>query len=315
MVVDEESRLPLARPWLTLAVDIPTRLVLGFYLSLDAPSSLSVALVVTHSVLNKASWLADRDPTLSWPASGIPDWIETDNGEEFHSKAFERGAAEYGIRLTYRPPGSPEVGGHIERLIGNFMHCIHLIPGTTFSNVADKGDYDSEARAVMSLGELERWLALQILGQYHKDKHSALQAPPELRWDRQLRARPSPIRQALDPERFLFDFLPGEKRMIRRDGVRIFNIHYWDNVLSPIAGRSNKPYLIKYDPRDLSRVYVQANDGSYWSIGYRDLGAPPITLWEHRIALQRLREHGRNSVDESTVFRTILEQLALICSA
>jgi hypothetical protein len=44
------------------------------------------------------------------------------NGEEFHSKAFERGAAEYGIRLTYRPRGAPQVGGHIERLIA--LSCI-----------------------------------------------------------------------------------------------------------------------------------------------------------------------------------------------
>lgn len=173
IAVDEENRLPIGRPWLTLAVDIPTRMVLGFYLSFDAPSALSLALVLTHSILGKGSWLAERNLSLTWPASGIPDWIETDNGEEFHSKAFERGTAEYGIRLTYRPPGSPQVGGHIERLIGTFMHRIHLIPGTTFSNVGQKGNYDSEASAVMTLREIERWLALEILGHYHKDQHSA----------------------------------------------------------------------------------------------------------------------------------------------
>jgi hypothetical protein len=29
------------------------------------------------------------------------------------------------------------------------------------------------------------------------------------------------------------DFLPGELRLVRRDGIRLFNIHYWDNVLIP----------------------------------------------------------------------------------
>ena len=52
------------------------------------------------------------------------------------------------------------------------MHRIHLIPGTTFSNVAEKGGYDSEGRAVMTLKELERWLALEILGVYHKSVHT-----------------------------------------------------------------------------------------------------------------------------------------------
>ena len=34
----------------------------------------------------------------------------------------------------------------------------------TFSNVAEKGTYDSEGRAVLTLSELERWLALQVAG-------------------------------------------------------------------------------------------------------------------------------------------------------
>ena len=32
---------------------------------------------------------------------------------------------------------------------------------------------------------------------------------------------------------FAGDFLPEEWRLIRRDGIQMFNIHYWDNVLSP----------------------------------------------------------------------------------
>jgi putative transposase len=49
------------------------------------------------------------------------------------------GAQEYGIRIDYRPPGTPHFGGHIERLIGTTMGAVHLLPGTTFSNVAEKG--------------------------------------------------------------------------------------------------------------------------------------------------------------------------------
>jgi putative transposase len=44
IVVDEETRLPIGRPYLTIAVDIYTRMVAGFHLSLDAPSSASVGL-------------------------------------------------------------------------------------------------------------------------------------------------------------------------------------------------------------------------------------------------------------------------------
>ena len=35
VVVDERDRLPLRRPWLTLAIDVASRMVTGFYVSLD----------------------------------------------------------------------------------------------------------------------------------------------------------------------------------------------------------------------------------------------------------------------------------------
>jgi len=315
IVVDEQTRLALGRPWLSLAVDVPTRMVAGFYLAFDAPSTLSVALVLAHAVLPKEAWLLERQISLPWPVSGVPDWIETDNGEEFHCQAFERGAAEYGIRLTYRPQGSPQVGGHIERLIGTFMHRIHLIPGTTFSNVAEKDGYDSESRAVMTLKELERWIALEILGVYHQSVHTALHQPPEQAWKERIATRPTPLRHPQNPDRFRLDFLPAEERLIRRDGIRMFNLHYWDNVLSPLAGRSDQPFIIKYDPRNLSRVYLRDEKGDYWTIPYRDLGAPPITLWEHRNALRKLRLDGLKSVDEKLIFQTIAEQREIIAAA
>jgi len=178
-VVDERDRLPIGRPWITLAVDVATRVVTGFYLSLDSPSVISVALVLTQSVLPKEAWLAERGITsVEWPISGIPDTVHLDNAEEFHAHALVRGAQEYGIALEYRPLGQPHYGGHIERLIGTTMGAVHLLPGTTFSNVQEKGSYDSQKYSAMTMAELERWLALEILGRYHLSIHSALRMPP-----------------------------------------------------------------------------------------------------------------------------------------
>ena len=63
--------------------------------------------------------------------------------------------------------------------------------------------------------------------------------------------------------------------------------------------------IVRYDPRDLSRIYLLAPDGHYYDLNYRDLRRPPITLWEHRLALKRLREEGRANIDESAIFRAI----------
>ncbi|EIX1764644.1 hypothetical protein MJ718_004253, partial [Cronobacter sakazakii] len=45
----------------------------------------------------------------------------------------------------------------MERIIGTAMQMIHdELPGTTFSNPDQRGDYDSENKAALTLRELER---------------------------------------------------------------------------------------------------------------------------------------------------------------
>jgi putative transposase len=98
IVVDREKRLPLGRPWLTLAIDVATRMIAGFHISLWAPSTVSLCLALSHAVLPKASWPADRElSNLEWPAGGLPQTIHVDNAKEFHSDALVRGRQEYGV--------------------------------------------------------------------------------------------------------------------------------------------------------------------------------------------------------------------------
>ena len=120
------------------------------------------------------------------------------------------------------------------------------------------------------------------------------------------------MRQPQDRERFFLDFLPGKRRLIRRDGVELFHLHYWHDVLSVHAGRSEQRVLIKYDPRNLSRVYWRDEEGQYWKLPYRNLALPPISLWEHEAALKRLRAESRQQVDERRLIEAVLQQRQLV---
>ncbi|RUW57356.1 transposase, partial [Mesorhizobium sp. M4B.F.Ca.ET.049.02.1.2] len=150
--------------------------------------------------------------------------------------------------------------------------------------------YDPQKHAAMTLDELEEWLSLQIVGRYHAEIHSSLQLPPISAWDDTVAARRHPLRLPHDRERFLQDFLPFEERSIRRDGVHLFGLHYWDDVLSPWAGRSARKMRVRYDPRDLSCVFVEGPDGTNWPVRFADLRRPRITLGEHRMARAALKE-------------------------
>jgi len=123
------------------------------------------------------------------------------------------------------------------------------------------------------------------------------------------------VRHPHDLAGFMVDFLPSVDRLVRRDGIHLFGLRYWDDVLSIWAGRLDRPLRVSYDPRDLSRVFVRAPDGTRWPIRFADLRRPAITLGEHRRARTALRERGLALVDEQLIFETIEAQRALVHEA
>jgi len=180
IVVDTRDRQPIGRPYLTLAIDVFTRCVLGMVVTLEAPSAVSVGLCLAHVVCDKRPWLEGLDVEMDWPISGKPRLLYLDNAAEFKSEALRRGCEQHGIRLDYRPPGQPHYGGIVERIIGTAMQMIHDLPGTTFSNPGQRGEYDAERMASLTLRELERWLTLAV-GTYHGSVHNGLLQPPAAR--------------------------------------------------------------------------------------------------------------------------------------
>ena len=167
----------------------------------------------------------------------------------------------------------------------------------------------------MTLDELERWLALQIVGRYHAQVHRGLHVPPIAAWQDAVACRRAPFRFPHDDTQFLYDFLPFEERSIRRDGVHLFGLRYWDDVLSPWAGRLERALRVKYDPRDLSRVFVEGPDGEHWPIRYADLRRPRITLGEHRLALAALKARVGRLTDEQLILDTVEAQRELVETA
>ena len=127
IVVDSVTRAPIRRPWLTLAIDVYSRCVVGLHLSLEPPSATSVALCIAHAVLSKLPWLSERKIEAEWAIEGLIEHIHLDNAKEFHSEALRRGCEQYGIGIEYRPVRTPHYGGHIERLIGPMMGKVHLL--------------------------------------------------------------------------------------------------------------------------------------------------------------------------------------------
>jgi putative transposase len=280
--------------------------VTGFYLALDYPSTLRAGVCLAQSVLEKDAWLRERDIDISWPVAGLPRAVHVDNATEFHSAGFTRALQDFGVELIYRPVATPHFGGHIERLIGTQMGAVHMLRGTTFSNVSARGDYPSEARAVMTLRELERWIAIQILGKYHQQVHTSLKRPPIAVWTDHSKTTVQHMPKGR--MEFLAGLLPLKRRAARRDGIHLFDIRYWSDALIDLLGNHELKLQIRFDPRDLSRIYVQRPDGRIIEAQYKNLALEPVSLWEHQRARSRLADQGRHEVNENILFEAIREQ-------
>ncbi len=306
-LVDEQSRLVLGRPWLTVLLDVFSRAVVGFSLSFDAPSAAGVAMAIAQAVSPKDDWLSERQLDAAWPMHGLPISIHLDNGPEFHSRPLKRGCQQHGIQIDYRPPATPRFGGHIERLMGTLMKRLHALPGSTFSNTVERGRYPSEQRAVLTLRELEQLLALEVLGPYHNEIHSALSRTPSAAWTAGCLDTDPPKRPA-ELVSFVLDFLPFENRVIRREGVRLFNVLYFDGALAPLLDRPDRCCRVKYDPRQMDAVFVELPEGGHLRVRCADLGRPVVSLWEQRAATRHLREEGRRTIDETSVAAAVEAQ-------
>ncbi len=245
----------IGRPWITVAIDVATRCVIGMYISMDAPSSVATSLCIEHLVLPKRENL--EHPEL-WPMYGKPKRILVDNGKDFRASALTAGCEQHAINLEWRPVRTPHYGAHIERLIGSLMRLAHLLPGTTFSNIRQRGDYDSDTNARLTLAEYREWMVNVVCRHYHVRKHKALGVPPLVAWERgrQVEGRYVPPPLMSSPLIFRMDFLPFAYRRVQRTGIELNTSRYWHGDLTRLL-RSDSDIQVIYDPRDPTRVWVR----------------------------------------------------------
>jgi putative transposase len=105
---------------------------------------------------------------------------------------------------------------------------------------------------------------------------------------------------------FWVSFRPDAYRRLRPDGIWLHDIPYWSNALSGQVGRVKGDLLVKFDPRDVSRIFVQHPDGHFVEARARGLGFPAISLRDWRLARRALGMKGRGECNDEQITRTAL---------
>jgi putative transposase len=313
ILVDDIHRKAVGRPWLTLAIDVFSRMVVGYYLSFETPNATATGLCLARAILPKEGLLARLNVSGKWPVYGFMQAVHADNAKEFRGAMLRRACENYKIDLQLRPVKTPHYGGHIERMMGTVSNELRKLPGATFHTPEARKGYDSEAQAMLTLGEYEEYLVDFFVNVYHQRLHKSLNMSPlkklelGMLGDGDTPGTGLPIRP-MNAERIMIDFLPFVHRTIQPYGLQIDEIQYysealnhWINSVDKETGQPRK-FVFRRDPRNIDSVHFFDPDlNDYVKIPTRELSLPAVSLSEYIEVKKRLKQEGKHHIDEQAI--------------
>ncbi|MBM7620163.1 putative transposase [Bacillus tianshenii] len=258
-LVDDETRLPLGRPYITKLIDCFTGYPLGMYIGFEHSSYTTIMHAMKHAFFPK-TYLKDKYPSIKndWVAYGIPENLIVDCGKDFKSNHLADACKEFGINLIHCPPRKPWWKGVIERHFRTQnQQLIHQSFGTTFSNVLDKGEYNPKKHAVIGFKRFLEIYHKWVVDVYGMKKHDGVKGVPSLLWEKSFKDMPLPgfPKSSLD---WTIKLMKMGHGTIQNTGIRYQYLFYQSLELKSLGKRLSKGQKVKfkYDPTNLGKIYV-----------------------------------------------------------
>ncbi|TVY09093.1 Mu transposase C-terminal domain-containing protein [Paenibacillus cremeus] len=301
-VVDDETRLPLGRPWLTTAVDKATGSIVGIYIDFHPPSYVSVMKALSHAMSSKY-YVKELYPDIKneWGAYGVPKLLKVDNGKEFRSSSLDDACKQLGIELQFCPPRKPWYKGTVERTFRTLnSQLIHQIPGTTFSNVVQKKDYDPVKNATVGYQKLIKLIHSWIIDEYSQQFHKGIKGVPARLWAESIEKWGHPPLLQSKP---MWDVVLGKLKKgstVQRTGIQFQNLYYNSSALQDLKRNCMKKDIkhvsFKYDPYDISKIHVYDElERKYLEVPCTDQAYSfGLTEFSHRCILRQLNKAKKN---------------------
>ncbi|MBT0959405.1 transposase [Alphaproteobacteria bacterium KMM 3653] len=292
----------VARWWITVAICSATRCIVGMVISRN-PNSQSALRVIEMMMRDKGVW-GDACGALSQLNQfGWPPHIVTDCAKYNLSMLIRARTSDLGITVEYCPAGDPQLKGRIERVFGTFAtQLMPRLSGRTFSNIAARGDYDSENRACLNPEEFCSVLVRYVVDVYHRTPHDGLGGERPLDcWNRLVEkfgVQPPPD---LGRRRLIFG--QERERTVTRKGITVLGVRYHSEVLARYMAQSDERRVaVRWYPEDIGAIWVELS-GRWFEVPavfdrYRGVSAQE---WLHAAAEIRAQNDRNAEVDRSVV--------------
>lgn len=244
ILVDEETGEVLGRPHLVCLFDVATRTVVGWHISL-LPFCATTALAAIKD-------MCSRDPQKE--PGGVAERIVPDNGPDLASQALRNLCMRLAMHIDPAKSYCPDDKAHIERFFRTVNEqLVHMLSGTTFSSLQDRGDYDSVGQAKVTLNKLRQLFNQWLTTVYHCAKHSSTRRAPGKMWRDQQSTMPILSFAAEDIDVIVRVIC---KRKISNGRVTVDNLIYKSDALRTLEERKQRDVVVLTNELDLSYVYV-----------------------------------------------------------
>lgn len=302
-VIDESSGDVIGRPFLTCIMDIKTRVIVGIYLGMYPPSNIT-ALGALQDMLSR--------PTRNLPG-GIPVRIVPDNGTEFANSSFARICEALSITITPAQVRDPNGKANLESFFRTLTYgIVQKLPGTTFSNPVERGDYDSIKNAVFTMKLLAELIDQWINDVYHKSIHSRTGRAPILDWEEQVK-----IMAPLSLSKSEVEVLARrpERRKIQNGKVLVDGIEYFSHALRTLEALGESSVTVLINELNLDSVLIQhpteketlilaeSTDHEY---------TQGLTIYEHTEAKKIRREMTKSDMNKLGIYTNAISRWKLL---
>lgn len=264
IIVCDRTGLPLGRPLLTVMVDAFSNYVLGFYISFYGAGLTSVSGALRCAIRPKDDMTQGLSLSNRWLAEGIPDRLMLDNGLEFHSPVFQLMGWELGMDFTYCRVRTPWLKPHVERFFST-LDTLTLAKGRIHKRVANVVEIDPVDGAAVMFSDFVRGIVQFVVDVHPFQINQRKLARPHDLFVEGMERRP-PVHFPRDMEALRMASALSATRTVGPGGVEIEGLPFGGPELLDMRKRHGERFkaLVKWDPDDLSRIWVQEPQSKQW---------------------------------------------------
>lgn len=263
----------IGRLQITWAIDVYSRAILGYELSISPRSQLTSLEAYKCMVMPKC-WVKVRfeDLEMYWPQHGRPEILVVDRGPE-HGASFRTTLALVGTTVQYNDPGSPWKNGIIEALNRKLKKHFQTELGSIHRDPKFRNPKRGAKVARLSHHDVERKI-LEFIRKHNSEQAHGTAERPNDRWLEAVKDRP--VRPALSGDEMELLTAMSVEVHATHNGIRWKHIQYTGEALERIYLDNNEarpgerkkstavPLEAKIYPRDVSSIYILDPQGRTW---------------------------------------------------